>query len=175
MDTLLAVRRLPRLADRAMRDAVVVALARGRMSPRSLVNDALMRFERAVRDVDEGVRPALLFAERDRIVRELRRFIEGRLAARLAALPRRDLVAAGAQARPFHAVVRARGGRTFAVAFLRLPEGRSLDVLRRVAEARNAMKTPVDGVLIYDFGSGRVRLVSDDAGTNCVHRNLRAS
>ena len=86
MDPLLAVSRLPKLAERAMRASVVAALERRRVTPRVLINDALMRFERAIQnEAPEGIRPALLFTERDRIVRELRGFIDGRVAARLAA------------------------------------------------------------------------------------------
>src|SRR5580704_14048613 len=101
MDPILAAERLPKLAARAMRSAIVAAALRPpRGGPvrgvthRSLVNDALIRFERGVQRIaSSGIRPALLFAERDRIVRELRAFIDGRLAARLFALRRRDVVA----------------------------------------------------------------------------------
>src|SRR5262249_26693731 len=61
MDPLLAVSRLPKLAERAMRIAVVDALARGRITPRGVINDALVRFERDVQsEAPDGVRPALL-------------------------------------------------------------------------------------------------------------------
>ena len=178
MDPLVAVCRLPVLAERAMRASILAAIDRGRVTPRTLVNDALMRFERAVQaEAPNGVRPALLFGERDRIVRELRGFIDGRIAARLAAIPRRDLVAVGRDAAPFDAIVRNRFGRCYAVILRRLPsDGRRLDVLQRVhAAARRTTRTPLAGVLVYDFSSGLVRLVLDDAGAQRVDRHLRAS
>ena len=122
MDPLLAARRLPVLAQRAMRAAILAALARARVTPRALIDEALLRFERSVgSETPDGVRPALLFAERDRIVRELRRFIDGRLAARLAAVKARDLIALGKAAAPFDEIVRNRFGRIYGVVFRRLP------------------------------------------------------
>ena len=137
MDPLLAVSRLPKLAERAMRVAVVDALARGRITPRGVINDALVRFERDVQsEAPDGVRPALLFSERDRIVRELRGFIDGRLAARLAALRYRDVVATAKQCAPFDAIVRNRFGHAYAIVMRRLPaDGSRLDVIRRIASA----------------------------------------
>lgn len=162
MDPLLAADRLPHLAERAMRAAVLAAVTMGRMTPRSLVNDALIRFERVVgREATTGVRPALLFAERDRIVRELRGFIDGRLAARLAALRKRDVLVVARDAAPFDAIVRGRRGGYFAVLFRRLPaDGRRLELLRRVRKAAVAYTaTPIVGVLVYDFASGRVSVL----------------
>ncbi len=178
MDPLVAVRRLPRLAERAMRAAILAAIDRGRVTPRLLVNDALMRFERAVQaEAPNGIRPALLFGERDRIVRELRGFIDGRIASRLAALPRRDLVAIGRDAAPFDAIVRNRHGRCYGLVLRRLPsDGARLAVLQRVREAAHrATRTPLAGALVYDFASGAVRLVLDDPGAQRVDRHLRAS
>lgn len=178
MDPLLVVNRLPKLAENAMRAAVIGAIDRARMTPRTLINDALMRFERAVAgDAPDGIRPAVLFTERDRIVRELRGFIDGRLATRLLALPRRNLVALGREAAPFDAVVRNRFGRCYAVVLRRLPpDGRRLEALRRIREAaRDSTRTPVHGVLVYDFAAGTARLVLDDAGSQRVYRHLRAS
>jgi hypothetical protein len=177
MDPLLAVRRLPQLAQRAMVAAILTAIDRARFTPRSLVNDALMRFERAVQaEIADGVRPALLFAERDRIVRELRRFIDARLAARIAALRRRDIVALGAEAAPFDAIVRNRAGRCYGLVLRRLPaDGGRLEVIRRARLAQYAARTPLNGVLLYDFGSGVARLVLDDSGADRVHGDLRAS
>lgn len=162
MDPLLAANRLPKLAERAMRAAVLTALEHDRMTPRALVNDALIRFERAVgREATDGVRPALLFAERDRIVRELRGFIDGRLAARLAALRKRDVLSIGRDAAPFDAIVRGKRGGYFAVLFRRLPAGGArLEVLRRMRKAAYAYTaTPISGVLAYDFTGGRVRIL----------------
>src|ERR1700678_3700574 len=102
MDTLLAAQRLPRLAQRAMRAAIAAALGRGQLTPSAAIGRALVRFEAAL--VNRGVRPALLFAERDRIVRELRAFLESRLAVRLRALPRRSFVASGSAAAPVAAL-----------------------------------------------------------------------
>lgn len=162
MDPLLAADRLPHLAERSMRAAVLGAMCHDRMTPRALVNDALIRFERAVgREATTGVRPALLFAERDRIVRELRGFIDGRLATRLAALRKRDVLAVGRDAAPFDAIVRGRRGGYFAVLFRRLPsDGRRLELLRRMRKAALAYTaTPIAGVLVYDFATGRVSVL----------------
>ncbi|HEV7178440.1 MAG TPA: hypothetical protein VGN11_01110 [Candidatus Baltobacteraceae bacterium] len=178
MDALLAANRLPRLAERAMRGAVLGALARGRLTPRALIDDALLRFERAVgREAPDGIRPSLLFGERDRIVRELRGFIDGRLAARLAALRRRDVIAAGRDASPFDLIVRNRHGRQYAVILRRLPpDGRRLELLRRMHVAAQATaRIALHGVLVYDFSNGVARLLLDDAGANGVYRHLRAS
>jgi hypothetical protein len=178
MDPLLAADRLPRLAERAMRAAIVSALARGRMTPRALIDAALVGFEAAVmRHIGEGIRPALLFGERDRIVRELRGFIDGRLAARLGALHRRDLLALGRDAAPFDAIVRNRQGRSYAVVFRRLPrDGRRLELLRRIhVAAQMRTRTPVDGVLVYDFSAAAARLLLGQAGAEGVYRHLRAS
>jgi len=171
MDPLLAARRLPVLAQRAMRTSILAALARARVTPRALIDEALLRFERSVgSETPEGVRPALLFAERDRIVRELRRFIDGRLAARLAAVKPRDLVAVGRAAAPFDAIVRNRFGRIYAVVFRRLPaDSVRLDLLRRIALAMSRYdKTPLRGVLVYDFSSGSARLVRDSRVTRAA-------
>lgn len=162
MDPLLAVSRLPKVAERAMRDAVITALDLRRMTPRALINDALMRFERAVQsEAPDGIPPALLFTERDRIVRHLRGFIDGRLAARLAALGARDLCAVAAGAAPFDAIVRNRFGDCYAVVLRRLPQdGRKLEVLRRIGNAaQRYQRVPLRGVLVYDFTSARARLV----------------
>jgi hypothetical protein len=177
IDPILAAGRLPRLAEIAMRDAIVQALARGRLTPRALVDEALMRFERRVaRRFGNSVRPALLFAERDRVVRELRAFIDGRLAARLGALHRRSVVATGAAAAPFDAIVRNRRGNAFGVVFRRMPpDGRRLELLRRARTALQTARTPIDGVLLYDFVRGSSKLVSDQSGADRVHRYLRAS
>ena len=147
-----------------MRAAVASGLARGNMSPRSLIDEALVAFERAVgASVPEGVRPFLLFSERDRIVRELRGFIESKVAARMAAVRRRDVIAVAASAKPFDAIVRNRFGRAYAIVMRRLPAGDGrLDVLRRIHRAaRRYDKTPLSGVLVYDFVSGSARLVRD--------------
>lgn len=162
MDPLIVASNLPKLAERAVRAAVVSSLERSKMTPRSLINDALVRFERAVQaEAPDGVRPALLFTERDRIVRELRGFIDGRLAARLAALRRRDLVATGRAAAPFDLIVRNRRDRCYGVVLRRLPEdGRRLDVLHRIHRAADQYKkTRLSGVFVYDFRSGSGRLV----------------
>jgi hypothetical protein len=162
MDPLLAAHHLPLLAQRAMRAAVVAGIARGRMSPRSVVDEALVRFERAVGALaPDGVRPALLFSERDRIVRELRGFIDGKVAARLAALRRRDVIAVGASAAPFDVIVRNRSGSAFGVVLRRLPaDFARLEVLQRIHAAGRAYdKTPLCGVLVYDFVTGSARLV----------------
>ncbi len=161
-----------------MRAAILAALGRGRITPRGVIDDALLRFERAVQaEASHGVRPALLFGERDRIVREVRGFLDGRIAARLAALPRRDLIAVGRGAAPIDAIVRNRHGYCYAVVLRRLPRGgRRLDLLQRLrVAARTATRTPLAGVLVYDLSSGSVRVLLDDAGAQRVDRHLRAS
>lgn len=176
MDPLLAAERLPRLAERAMRVAIVTCLTQRRMTPRTLVDRALVAFESAVTSRLGGVRPALLFSERDRIVCELRAFVDGRLAARLRALRRVDLVAVGSRAAPFDIVVRNRRGRLYAVVFRRLPrDGRRLALLQRIlAAVQTATRTPVDGVLVYDLSRGAA-LRLDQARTQRIYRYLRAS
>ncbi|HTX58497.1 MAG TPA: hypothetical protein VMV65_05085 [Alphaproteobacteria bacterium] len=176
MDPLLAAERLPRLAERAMRDAIVTCLSMDRLTPRMLVDRALVSFESAVKRALGAVRPAPLFVERDRIARELRAFVDGRLAARLRALRRADVVAAGSRAAPFDLVVRNRRGRLYAVVFRRLPrDGRRLVLLQRIRTTlQTATRTPVDGVLVYDFSRGAA-LVLHQAGAQRVHRYLRAS
>jgi hypothetical protein len=168
MDPILAAERLPKLAARAMRSAIVAAalrpaigeFARG-VTHRSLVNDALIRFERGVQRVASGgIRPALLFAERDRIVRELRSFVDGRLAARLFSLRRRDVLAVGSAAAPFDAIVRGRRGGAYGVVFRRLAsDGRRLETMRTIRHAalRARPGEPLRGILVYDFGAGTVR------------------
>lgn len=164
MDPLLAVSRLPKLAERAMRASVVGALERGRITPRGVINDALMRFERDVqREAPDGVRPALLFTERDRIVRELRGFIDGRLAARLASLRYRDIIATAGRCAPFDAVVRNRFGHAYALVLRRAPaDGARLELIRRIATAtQRYSKVPLRGTLLYDFASGSARLIRE--------------
>ncbi len=164
MDPLLAVSRLPKLAERAMRASVIDALQRGRITPRGVINDALVRFERDIQsEAPDGVRPALLFSERDRIVRELRGFIDGRLAARLAALRHRDIIATSSRSAPFDAVVRNRFGHAYAIVLRRLPpDGARLDVIRRIATAtQRYAKVPLRGTLLYDFTCGSARLIRE--------------
>lgn len=174
MDPLLAAKRLPRLAERAMRAAICTACTQVHMTPRSLVDGALVRFEAAARRAG-GVRPALLFAERDRIVRELRAFIDGRLAARLRALRRGDMLAIGRRAAPFDMLVRNRRGRVYALLFRRLPrDGRRLELFAKIRTAAKAARTPVDGVLLYDFSRGVVVRLHQ-TGPQSVDRYLRAS
>lgn len=177
MDPFIAVNRLPQLAQAAMRNAVLAGLARGRITPRMLADDALIRFERAVgREAPEGIRPALLFAERDRVVRELRAFIDSRLAARLVSLKRRDIVALARGAAPYDAIVRNRHGRCYGIVLRRLPsDGRRLETLRRMHSfPGNPKRTPLSGILVFDFTSAVVRVLLNDAGANGVDRHLRA-
>jgi hypothetical protein len=176
-DPLVVAQRLPSLAVRAMRAAIVRASGRGWLTPRALIDDALMRFEAsAARAFGGSVRPALLFAQRDRIVRELRGFVDGRLAARLCALRRNQLVATGASAAPFDLIVRNRRGRSYGILFREVPaDGRRLEMLRRIHAAWKTARTPVDGVLVYDFAGARARLVLDETGAQRMHGYLRAS
>jgi hypothetical protein len=187
MDPILVAERLPRLGERAMRSAVAAATLRTspaaarRVTVRILVDNALMRFERALQQVAaDGVRPSLLFAERDRIVRELRAFAESRLSVRMLALRRRDVLCTGAACRPFDAVVRGRRGSLFAVALRRLPQdARQLDLMRRTRSAATSLHAgeAVRGVLLYDFTTATlwtVRCASGDAGTDRQHGDLGA-
>ena len=166
MDPILLAERLPKLSERAMRNAIVAhSLFRGtsaarRVTQRGLVDDALMRFERMVQRVaGDGIRPALLFAERDRILGDLRRFVQSRLASRLFAVRRRDVVALAAGASPFDAIVRGRRGGLYGVVFKRLPrDGRRLETMRAIrAAARDRAGEHLRGVLVYDFNAGTVR------------------
>lgn len=165
MDPILLAQRLPKLAERAMREAIVaLSLAResgGRsVSQRALADDALIRFERLVQGVaSDGVRPALLFAERDRIVRELRTFATSRLASRLFAVRARDVVAVGREAGAFDAIVRGRCGGAYGVVFRRLmPDGRRLEAMRAMRRAaRDHGGEGLRGVLVYDFSAGSLR------------------
>lgn len=167
MDPILVAKRLPKLSERAMRDAIVsVSLARERgahvAGPRALADDALLRFERLVHRVAHApVRPALLFAERDRILGDLQTFSRGRLASRLFAVRRRDVVCVGGAARPFDAVVRGRRGGLYGVVFRRLAgDGKRLDAMRAIRNAARAYcGEGLRGVLVYDFGSGAVRML----------------
>ncbi|MDQ2866643.1 MAG: hypothetical protein M3R51_10495 [Candidatus Eremiobacteraeota bacterium] len=173
----MAARRLPELAESAMRDAVLSALVHAR-TPRALIDDALIRFERGVgREAPAGIRPSLLFAERDRVVRDLRAFIDSRLAVRLGTLRRRDIVAVGRGAAPYDAIVRNSRGRCYAIVLRRLPkDGRRLDVFQCYRRLPGSIKrTPLSGILIYDFSTGVAKLLLDDAGAQRVHSDLRAS
>ena len=177
MDPLLAVSRLPTLAERAMRRALLAALERGKLTPRGLINDALMRFERDVqREAPDGVRPALLFNERDRIVRELRTFVDGRFAARLAGLRPREVLALGAEAAPFDAIVENRFGERYGIVLRRLrADGSTLETLRRIDRAaRRYPKVPLRGAVVYDFSSGKVRCLNQSRAQS-VNGDLRAS
>ncbi|MGA8535514.1 MAG: hypothetical protein WB615_15510 [Candidatus Tumulicola sp.] len=164
MDSILVAQRLPKLAERAMREAIVsLSLSPRGMRPpnqQTLANDALVRFERMIRRAAYGgVRPALLFAERDRIVGQLQVFVAGRLASRLFALRHRDVVAVGRDAGVFDAIVRGRRGGIYGVVFRRLArDGRRLEAMRTIRSAANAYRGEgLRGVLVYDFVAGSVR------------------
>lgn len=164
MDPILVADRLPKLAERAMRNAIVrLSLANGRaglrLTQRELIDDALIRFEAMVQRVaGDGIRPALLFGERDRIVRDLRAFVETRLAARLFAIRRRNVIAVGRRAAPFDALVRGRRGGIYGVVFLRLAHGgRRLETMRAIRATAQRRGEGLGGVLIYDFTTATVR------------------
>jgi hypothetical protein len=164
LDPLMIADRLPKLGERAMRAAILTASARrrGAAGPghRALVDDALLRFERLVgRLAPHGIRPALLFAERDAIVRELGIFLRSRLAVRLFAVHARDLIAIGRSAAPFDAIVRGRRGGAYGVVFRRLPrDGRRLESMRAIRSAALALgHRRLRGVLVYDLTLGSVR------------------
>jgi hypothetical protein len=158
-----------------MRSAILHALASRRMTPRVTIDDALLRFESAAARAGP-VRPGLLFVERDRIVRELRAFIDGRLAARLTRLSRGQVLASGRAAAPFDLLVRSRRQGTYAVLFRRMPDdGRRLEVLSRIRLALQNARRPLDGVLLYDFVRGRAKLLLHEPGSDRVNGYLRAS
>jgi hypothetical protein len=167
MDPILVAQRLPRLAERAMREAIVsLSLSRERNvrypTQRALADEALIRFERMVqRAARDGIRPALLFAERDRIVGELQRFVAGRLASRLFAVQRRDVVAVGEAAGAFDAIVRGRRDGIYGVVFRRLArDGKRLEAMRAIRGAARAYRGEgLRGVLVYDFTAGTVRML----------------
>ena len=148
-----------------MREAIVcLSLARERgpayPTQRARADDALVRFEHMVQRVArDGIRPALLFAERDRIVGELQAFVTGRLASRLFAVRRRDLVAVGREAVPFDAIVRGRRGGNYGVVFRRLVrDGKRLEAMRAIRSAARAYRgDDLRGVLVYDFATATVR------------------
>lgn len=168
MDALAAAKRLPRVADAAMRNAVIAALASGRKPTLSaLVGDALVRFERAVQlKTPDGVRPALLFAQRDRILRGLRAFFELRVATRLFAVRERDRIAIGSAAKPFDAIVRGRDGRFHAIVLRAIPrDGRKLDLFRRVrVAAQNCRTAVIESVVVCDLDGGRSRRLRVEGG-----------
>jgi hypothetical protein len=129
---------------------------------RALANEALVRFEALVQAAAaEGVRPAALFAERDRIVSELRRFAGSKLAARCFSVARRNVLAAGERARPFDALLRGRDGAPYGLALRRLPAG--ADRLTALAGARpqgsGLESEAARGVVTYDFRSGKTHVV----------------
>jgi len=176
MDPLLAARRLPKLAERAMRTAIARSLISRRLTPRALVDRALVMFERSVaRQLGDGVRPALLFAERDRILQELRAFMASPLAARLTVLPH-SAILAGRDAAPYDVLVRSGHGKVYAIVFRRLPRGGArLELFRRMMGAKTETRTPVAGVLAYDFSRATARVLLDQAGAQGVNCDLRAS
>jgi hypothetical protein len=175
MDPLLAVETLPRLADLAMRRAVATAVAAGRSaSLRGLVDDALVRFERLVQSkARDGVRPALLFAQRDRMLVGIRVFLGTRAAARLFSLRRRDVIVAGYAAAPFDIVARGRDGRLHGVVLCSVPrDGRRLELYRRIraAAAQRRAGEPITTVTVCDLNGGRARTLKISA-----HAALRAA
>jgi hypothetical protein len=144
-----------------MRRALLAALMRhGRRQLGPIVTEALAGFERMVeRRIRGNARPALLFAQRNRIVRGLKAFLSSRSAARLFALPRRALVAAGSAASPFDSIVRGRDGRLHAVIFRSIPsDARRLELYRCTRTAANRAGGPaVATVTICNLEGGPSR------------------
>ncbi len=160
MDPLQAAGRIPKIAQRSMRDAALAPTRRGDPPGRRLVEAALLGFERSVEREGLGiVERALLFAERDRMVREMSAFASSQLAARLFSLSA-DRILAGSHAAPFDAVVSDRRGRRYGVVMRRLSKtsGR-LEMYRRVREAAAAATQPIKAVVLYDWVSGATRVV----------------
>lgn len=174
MDPLLAAEMLPRLADLAMRGAVTAALRAGRHpTVRALVDDALVRFERCVQaKARDGVRPALLFTQRDRILGAMRAFLSARSAARLFALLPRNVIAAGKAAAPFDAIVRGRDGRAHAVVLRAVPrDGGRLELFRRIRAAATLWRSErLASVVVFDLNgsAARVLRVSNSAGVKAA-------
>jgi hypothetical protein len=166
-DPVLLAKTLPQLGETAMRDAVRHVLLHRNRPPTvsALANEALVRFEALVQAAAaEGVRPAALFAERDRIVSELRRFASSRLASRCFGIARRNVLAAGAQARPFDAIVRGRDGAPYGLSLRRLPSGpERLAALPTVTPERTTGRGErISGVVTYDFRTGTTHVVRRD-------------
>jgi len=161
MDPLLAADMLPRLADLAMRRAVAAALRAGkRPTLPALVDDALVRFERCVQSkARDGVRPALLFTQRDRILTAMRTFLSARSSARLFALAARNVIAVGTSAAPFDAIVRGRDGRAHAVVLRAVPrDGRRLDLFRRIRSAAASWRSErLASIVVFDLAGGPAR------------------
>ncbi len=180
MDPLIAVLRLPRVADAAMRNAILTTIGRGRRPPAGeLVGEALVRFERAIQmKAPDGIRPALLFAQRDRILTGLRRFLELRIAGRLFAVRPRDIVAIGGGAKPFDVVVRGKDGKVHAVIFRAIPrDGRKLELFRRVRTAAQRYRAAtLESVIVCDLEGGRSRRLglAGDSDAQGHYRDLRA-
>ena len=184
MDPLLAAGRLPRLAQRSMRDAVCARLVvPGRAPARRLIDSALLRMERALERCGPASALApLVFAERNRVVREMETFLTSRLAARLFALaPGR--VVAGAHAAPFDAIVGGRAGALYGIVMRRLEANASrLQTYQRVRTAAAAYDRVIAAVVVYDWSSGATRVVSAarrgdrlrEAGAKRHDRDLRA-
>jgi hypothetical protein len=162
-DPVLAAKTLPELGEAAMRAAIAAALSqRHPITERWLANEALVKFEASVQaKAAEGVRPALLFAERDRIVSELRRFAKSKLAARCFGVARRNVLAVGRTALPFDALVRGRDGAAYALTLRRLPSGpERLPVLPTAhTQTEGSWREPLRGVVTYDFRTGKTSVV----------------
>ncbi|HEY3676366.1 MAG TPA: hypothetical protein VGK84_10295 [Candidatus Tumulicola sp.] len=162
-DPVLVAKTLPELGEGAMRAAVAAALRRRHpVTERWLANEALVQFEALVQaKVSDGVRPASLFAERDRIVSELRRFAGSKLAARCFGIARRNVLAAGRTALPFDALVRGRDGGAYGLTLRRLPSGAErLAVLPTAhTQTTGSWAEPIRGVVTYDFRTGKTSVV----------------
>jgi hypothetical protein len=184
MDPLEAAGRLPHLAQRSMRDAVCAYLGvAGRAPARRLIDSALIRMDRWLERGESapGLAP-LVFAERDRVVREMGTFLASRLASRLFALaPGR--VMAGAHAAPFDAIVGSRAGAFYGIVMRRLEANASrLQTYQRVRSAALACDRDIAAVVVYDWSSGATRVVSAarrgdrlrEAGAKRHDRDLRA-
>jgi hypothetical protein len=147
-----------------MRAAVTAVILQRRRPPTvsALANEALVRFESLVQSAAaEGVRPASLFAERDRIVSELRRFAGSRLASRCFGLARRNVLSAGRESRPFDAVIRGRDGDLYGLTLRRLTAGaaRLAELPTVGAESVGGRGEPIRGVVTYDFRTGKTHVV----------------
>ena len=177
-DPVLVAKTLPEFGEAAMRAAVAGALAkRSPVTERWLANEALVRFEAFVQALaSEGVRPASLFAERDRIVSELRRFAKSRLAARCFGVARRNVLAVGPNALPFDALVRGRDGAPYALALRRLPPGPERLALLPTAHApaNGTWREPLRGVVTYDFLTGKTSVVRFTRGRSARAASRRS-
>ncbi|HUY11125.1 MAG TPA: hypothetical protein VMV73_02565 [Candidatus Dormibacteraeota bacterium] len=170
MDLLELAALLPKLTARVARDVIVDALgAPGRFHERALVAASVARFEALLaRDIADGVRPGLLFEQRDLLALRLRTFARTPLARRLGRLRRASVLRRGAAAKPFDALLRTRAGRVLALLVRPMPTGEArLDIYRaaRGAIERFEGREPLVALMLIDPLSGASQILRLDEVT----------